>query len=58
MLIGDVALLVDDLLDDVRLAQIAAVDAGSLRRKQRDGGDVEVLPEGITLAYDNLKIEI
>ena len=47
MLIGDVAVAVGDLVDEIGRVQIAAVDAGRLRRDERDGRDVAVLAEGV-----------
>lgn len=47
MLGDDVAVLVGDLFDKIGRIEVAAVDAGALRRQQRDGRDVEVLAEGV-----------
>ena len=47
MLGDDVAVLVGDLFDKIGRIEVAAVDAGALRRQQRDRRDVEVLAEGV-----------
>ena len=47
MLGDDIAVLVGDLFDEIGRIKVAAVDAGALRREQRDGRDVEVLAEGV-----------
>ena len=47
MLVGDAAVGVGDALHQIGAAEVAAVDAGGLRRDEGDRGDVEVLAEGI-----------
>ena len=47
VLIGDIAVLIDDLIDDVGRTQIPAVDAGDRGGQERHGCDVEVLAERV-----------
>ena len=47
MLVGDAAVGVGDALHQIGAAEVAAVDAGGLGRNKGDGGDVEVLTEGV-----------